>query len=79
LTNVAKHADASRVSIVVTRRHGAVTAVIEDDGQGFEDGGSGNGLGLLGMRERVGLVDGRLTVESSPGAGTTLSIEVPAG
>jgi signal transduction histidine kinase len=80
LTNVVKHANAKRVSIVLTRRDGSVSAVIEDDGRGFAEGqGSGNGLGLLGMRERVALVDGRLTVESSPGAGTTLSIEVPSG
>jgi signal transduction histidine kinase len=80
LTNVVKHAHASRVSIVLTRRDGSVSAVIEDDGRGFaEEQGSENGLGLLGMRERVALVDGRLSVESSPGAGTTLSIEVPAG
>jgi two-component system sensor histidine kinase DegS len=37
----------------------------------------GDGLGLLGMRERIALVDGRLEVESSPGSGTTLSFEVP--
>jgi signal transduction histidine kinase len=80
LTNVVKHAHAKRVSIVLTRRDGSVSAVIEDDGRGFaEEQGSENGLGLLGMRERVALVDGRLSVESSPGAGTTLSIEVPAG
>jgi signal transduction histidine kinase len=80
LTNVVKHANARRVSIVLTRRDGMISAVIEDDGQGFaEDGGSGNGLGLLGMRERVELVDGRLSVESSLGSGTTLSVEVPAG
>jgi signal transduction histidine kinase len=80
LTNVVKHAHANRVSIVLTRRGGSVSAVIEDDGRGFaEEQGSENGLGLLGMRERVALVDGRLSVESSPGAGTTLSIEVPAG
>jgi signal transduction histidine kinase len=80
LTNVVKHADANRVSIVLTRRDGSVSAVIEDDGRGFADEpGSENGLGLLGMRERVALVDGRLNVESAPGAGTTLSIEVPAG
>jgi len=80
LTNVVKHADAKRVSIVLTRRNGSVSAVIEDDGRGFSEGqGADNRLGLLGMRERVALVDGRLTVESSPGAGTTLSIEVPAG
>ncbi len=80
LTNVVKHAHAKRVSIVLTRRDGSISAVIEDDGQGFQERqGSGNGLGLLGMEERVALVDGRLSVESSPGAGTTLSIEVPAG
>ena len=79
LTNVVKHAHAKRVSIVLTRRDGSISAVIEDDGQGFQEGkGSGNGLGLLGMQERVALVDGRLSVESSPGSGTTLSIEVPA-
>jgi len=80
LTNVVKHAHAKRVSIVLTRRDGSISAVIEDDGQGFQERqGSGNGLGLLGMQERVALVDGRLSVESSPGSGTTLSVEVPAG
>jgi signal transduction histidine kinase len=79
LTNVVKHAHAKRVSIVLTRRDGVVSAVIEDDGRGFsEEQGSEDGLGLLGMRERVSLVDGRLTVESSPGSGTTLSVEVPS-
>ena len=76
LTNVVKHAQARHVSIVLTRRNGAVAAVIEDDGRGFDEAGS-NGLGLLGMHERVGLVGGRLEVESSSGSGTTLSIEVP--
>ena len=53
LTNVVKHAQARHVSIVLTRRNGAVAAVIEDDGRGFDEAGS-NGLGLLGMQERVG-------------------------
>jgi signal transduction histidine kinase len=78
LTNVLKHAEASHVSIVLTRRDRSVSAVIEDDGRGFGPGeGTEKGLGLLGMRERVALVGGRLDVESSPGAGTTLSVEVP--
>ena len=78
LTNVVKHARASRVSIVLTRRDGAVSAVIEDDGRGIESGNqAGDGLGLVGMKERVALVGGRLVVESPPGGGTTLSIEVP--
>jgi signal transduction histidine kinase len=80
LTNVVKHAQAKRVSIVLTRRDGSVSALIEDDGRGFgTDETQENGLGLLGMRERIALVGGRLSVESSAGAGTTLSIEVPIG
>jgi two-component system, NarL family, sensor histidine kinase DevS len=80
LTNVVKHAQAKRVSIVLTRRNRSISAVIEDDGRGFGmDETGGNGLGLLGMRERIALVGGRLSIESSPGSGTTLSIEVPSG
>jgi signal transduction histidine kinase len=78
LTNVAKHSGASRVSVVVTRREGLVTAVVEDDGKGFgAGGGEGEGLGLIGMKERVGLLDGRLAIESTEGAGTTVVAEVP--
>jgi signal transduction histidine kinase len=76
LTNVIKHARARSVSIVLTRRDGSVSAVIEDDGQGFEQGDD-EGLGLLGMKERVELIDGKLTVESSAGSGTTIVAEVP--
>jgi signal transduction histidine kinase len=77
LTNVVKHAHARHVSIVLTRRDGSVSAVIEDDGRGFRAGDDSSGLGLLGISERIALVDGRLEVESKPGSGTTLSIEVP--
>jgi signal transduction histidine kinase len=79
LTNVAKHAGAKKVSVVVTKREGFVTAVVEDDGKGFgaSGGGDGDGLGLVGMKERVGLLDGRLAIESTEGAGTTLVAEVP--
>jgi signal transduction histidine kinase len=52
--------------------------VIEDDGRGFDPEQPGEGIGLLGMRERVALVGGRLEVESSD-AGTTIVVEVPAG
>jgi signal transduction histidine kinase len=80
LTNVAKHAGATRVSILVTRKDGAVTAVIEDDGRGFEAGGTdGAGLGLVGMKERLGLLSGRFQIESTEGAGTTIVAEVPLG
>ena len=76
LTNVVKHAQASRVSVLLTRGGGSVKAVIEDDGRGMSDGAAG-GFGLLGMRERLALVGGRLEIESSPGAGTTIAAEVP--
>jgi two-component system, NarL family, sensor histidine kinase DevS len=78
LTNVVKHAQAERVSIVLSRREGSVSAVIEDDGRGFEPGEpQDHGLGILGMQERIALLDGKLTVESSSRAGTTLAVEVP--
>ena len=78
LTNVLKHARAGRVSVVLSRRDGAVTAVIEDDGSGFDSPGlQEGGLGLVGMRERLGLINGRLSVESTEGAGTTIVAEVP--
>jgi signal transduction histidine kinase len=78
LTNVVKHAEARNVSILLVRRDGTVTAVIEDDGRGFDLATvQDDNLGLAGMRERAELHDGRLTVETSRGAGTTLRVEVP--
>jgi signal transduction histidine kinase len=77
LTNVVKHAHAERVSIVLQRDKRAVTAVIEDDGRGLSDGRGEEGLGLVGIRERVALVNGRFRIESSANAGTTLLVEVP--
>ncbi len=77
LTNIVKHAQAEKASIVLTRRGNQVKAVIEDDGRGFDPGEPGEGVGLLGMRERLALLGGRLRVESSAGAGTTLAVDVP--
>ena len=78
LTNVVKHAQARRVSIVLSRRGNTVSAVFEDDGRGFAvDETREDGLGLLGMKERLLLLDGRLQVESSSDGGTTLVAEVP--
>jgi signal transduction histidine kinase len=78
LTNVVKHAGATNVSILLVRRNGSASLVIEDDGLGFApEEARADGLGLVGMRERVALHDGRLAIESSPGGGTTLAVEVP--
>ena len=78
LTNVIKHAQASTVSLVLTRKGDAVAAVIEDDGRGFDPAEAReDGLGLIGMRERIALLRGRVTVESSETGGTTVAVEVP--
>jgi signal transduction histidine kinase len=78
LTNIVKHADAHSVSVVVTSAAGMIRAVIEDDGNGFElDEVRDGALGLVGMRERVSLLGGRFSVDSSAGAGTTLLVELP--
>ncbi|MGH3023957.1 MAG: GAF domain-containing protein [Gaiellaceae bacterium] len=79
LTNVVKHARAENVTVLLREREGKVAVVIEDDGRGFApEIESDSGLGLVGMRERVALVGGRLAVESSAGAGTTIVVEAPA-
>ncbi len=82
LTNVARHARASRVSVLVERGADFLRAIVEDNGVGFDpdraptDPRTG-GLGLLGMRERVALVNGTLLIESSPDGGTTVFVRVP--
>jgi signal transduction histidine kinase len=79
LTNIAKHAGATTVSILLSRKEGAVTAVVEDDGRGFDSTAArADALGLAGMRERLALVGGRLSVETAEGRGTTIVAEVPS-
>ncbi len=78
LTNVVKHARARHVSILLTRKSGAIKAVIEDDGQGFDPAERAlDGFGLVGIRERLALLGGRLQVESGSEVGTTIAAEVP--
>jgi signal transduction histidine kinase len=83
LTNIARHAKARQVSVLLEGRPEFFSLIIEDDGQGFDTnavfpaGHLDGHLGLLGMRERVSLVAGTLTIESSPGAGTTIYARLP--
>jgi PAS domain S-box-containing protein len=83
LTNVLKHAEAHRVSLILERHADRVFAIVEDDGSGFDveavmcEPIKKRGLGLLGMRERVALVDGTLNIEASPGVGTTVFVRIP--
>ncbi len=79
LNNVEKHANASRVKVVVEFRTGFVSAVVEDDGQGFdaEEKVVGESFGLLGMRERMNILSGELSIKSQKGCGTKVTIKVP--
>ena len=76
LTNVARHARASRVGLTLSYMEDLVTLDVRDDGVGFTP--DRNGYGLTGMRQRVTGVGGALAVESSPGEGTAISASVPA-
>jgi signal transduction histidine kinase len=78
LTNIVKHANAKHVSVSLARRTTGVAVVIEDDGAGFDlRAVREDGIGLLGMRERLALLDGRLEIATRPAAGTTVVAEVP--
>jgi signal transduction histidine kinase len=81
LTNVAKHASAENVDVLLEGRSDYVSLIVEDDGDGFyvEDalGKGESGFGLINMRERAALVTGTLAVESNPGAGTTVVVRIP--
>ena len=79
LTNVARHAQAKSVSILIEKHGDTVRAIIEDDGIGFNiraEQGERH-LGLLGMRERAELLNGKLMIESEFQRGTSVFIEIP--
>jgi len=82
LTNVARHAQASRAEVKIQKTDGCICMKIKDDGKGFEkervlSARRGQRLGLLGMRERLDMVGGKFTVTSRPGKGTTVLAQVP--
>lgn len=81
LNNIAKHAKASNVYTILEHHSGYVSLIIEDDGVGFniEDvmGKNRKGLGLVGIRERAGLFDGTVEIESVAGNGTTIFVRIP--
>jgi len=79
LTNVVRHARASRIDVLLERRGDQLITIIEDDGVGFDPRAAGQNsrLGLVGMRERAEMLDGTLMVESNGNTGTTIFVEVP--
>jgi signal transduction histidine kinase len=80
LNNIAKHARAGHVEIILERRADHLSLVVEDDGVGFDLGemdADRRGFGLLGMQERAALVGASLHIESAPGEGTTILVRMP--
>jgi signal transduction histidine kinase len=83
--NIERHADAATAVIQTTAKDGRLWIEVEDDGAGFDAGaftvpdGDGRGWGLLGMRERVELLGGSMRVDSAPGQGTRVELQVPLG
>ncbi len=81
LTNVVRHARASDVGILLEKDADKVKLFVEDNGVGFEQNPIEENMriGLIGMRERAEMLGGKLTIESSPGKGTSIIVEVPDG
>jgi signal transduction histidine kinase len=82
LHNALRHSGAEQVDVTLARRDGGVVLRVTDDGSGFDPQQTrraGRHLGLVSMRDRAGGVGGALTVESAPGKGTTIEMEVPGG
>jgi two-component system sensor histidine kinase DegS len=83
LTNVARHAQASRVEVNILKSANHIVLKIKDDGKSFQvkpvfHGKGSKRLGLLGMRERVEMIGGTFGIESAPGQGTTILVEISA-
>jgi len=77
LTNVTKHAGASEVSVTVRTEHDALSIAVTDDGVGLDPSAKTEGFGLIGMRERVALAGGELTLTRGEGAGTVVAARLP--
>lgn len=79
LTNILRHAKATRADILLQNRDNKLVIIVEDNGIGFipEIVKKSEHLGLVGIEERAEMLNGKMTIESTPGAGTTLIVEVP--
>jgi signal transduction histidine kinase len=78
LTNVARHAEATRVNIAIRRQAKSIQLEISDNGKGFNTGLiKPSSFGLIGMRERVLMLGGEMAITSKPGSGTTVKVGIP--
>ena len=77
LQNTAKYADANEVVITITREADGLTFSVSDDGRGFDPASNGSGTGLQGIADRLGALEGDVSIESAPGSGTVVSGRLP--
>jgi len=77
VTNILRHSRAEHVSVELYARAGSLVLEVEDDGVGFEVRGETAGAGLTGIRERAALVGGHVAIDSEPGMGTHVLLEIP--
>lgn len=77
ITNVLKHAKATSVSILIQKRDKSVEVEVKDNGCGFDPGETSGGFGLTGIRERTQQINGKLVIDSTPGSGTRILVEIP--
>jgi signal transduction histidine kinase len=77
LQNVAKYADATAIQVRLTNAHGRLTFEVADDGAGFDTDAVNMGTGLQGIVDRLDTVDGTISIDSTPGSGTTVTGTVP--
>jgi PAS domain S-box-containing protein len=79
LTNVGRHAEATRVEVVLQKQQDRLVLLIHDNGRGFDqvDPSLSKSLGLLGMRERAAILGGQVNISSAPGKGTTVAAWIP--
>ncbi len=78
VTNVVKHANASKLYIQIVQDEEGISLAIEDNGKGFQPGSVNEGIGLSSIRNRVQILNGTVDFDSSPGKGTLVSIFIPA-
>ncbi len=79
LNNVVKHAHAKDVRVRIWIEQQLVCCTVKDDGAGFQTSGGPGGLGLVGIRERIGSLHGAFEINSRPGSGTELRVSIPLG
>ena len=77
LTNIMRHSEAHSVRVSLEREEAEIRLEVADDGKGFSESASSGSLGLLGIKERAQSCGGKVTISTSPGAGTIVTVSVP--